>query len=90
MYCWSIVLCCLDSTLEGSGWEGGMFMGMEPGMEAGGPGARPRPGPSGGPPRPAKSGGIEVSGLRVTGGLVSSDLSYAQPHHSRSRSCRQA
>ena len=54
MYCWSIELCCFDSTLEGSGWEGGMLAFM--GMLEGGPGASPIPGPRGPGPRDAKSG----------------------------------
>ena len=58
MYCWSIADCCFESTFEGSGWEGGMFMGMCGEEEVGGPGANPMgPGPRGppAPPSPAKS-----------------------------------
>jgi hypothetical protein len=58
MYCWSIADCCFESTFEGSGWEGGMFMGMCGEEEVGGPGASPMgPGPRGppAPPSPAKS-----------------------------------
>jgi len=58
MYCWSIADCCFESTFEGSGWEGGMFMGICGEEEVGGPGANPiGPGPRGppAPPSPAKS-----------------------------------
>jgi len=58
MYCWSIDDCCFESTFEGSGWEGGMFMGMCGEEEVGGPGGKPMgPGPRGppAPPSPAKS-----------------------------------
>ena len=71
MYCWSIADCCFDSTLEGRGWEGGMFMGRDMQEEVGGPGARPIAGPPrGGPPSPAKSGGEGVRCLSSGAGCV--------------------
>ena len=54
MYCWSRLDCCLDNTLEGSGWDtdiGTLDMGSPgPGGPGGGPPGPPIPGM--GPPPP--------------------------------------
>ena len=77
MYCWSIADCCFESTFEGSGWEGGMFMGMCGEEEVGGPGASPMgPGPRGppAPPSPAKSEEKQGQSVAAESGAVNIDL----------------
>ena len=77
MYCWSIADCCFESTFEGSGWEGGMFMGMCGEEEVGGPGARPMgPGPRGppAPPNPAKSEEKQGQSVAAKSAAVNIDL----------------
>ena len=52
MYCWSMLDCCLDNTLEGSGWDtdmGTLDMGMPP-APGGGPPGPPIPGMGPTPP----------------------------------------